>query len=335
LDGPLRRDLITGTYSVTISGANGTASGLDTTFISGILGSANQFTLCQFTPSAPLLPNTEYTAVLVGNNTSGFFFGTDRRFEGLTGYTSPSGFKQTSSGINTGVTSGFIQVAHPYNSTTQTNQYDAATGKNDVYTITIVSGHNTVARQGMAVSGFKYKWSQASTPGEFDVTVSGTNDRHVLPNGLQIDFKGTFASGEIHTLATYIPQLLTSSFIWKFSTGAVTSFATPPAEPDNISVVVDETDEGGFGVSTAAIVSGSEFYVINSEPAHLEYDVSTGTAFVRLQFNKPLLSGVYPITNVQVQSTPLLGLPTPVAASDISPLRLETSGAFLKIYLPV
>jgi hypothetical protein len=298
------------------------------------MGASGNLVLCQFAPSAALLPNTEYTAVLIGDDSVGLFYGGDRRFEGLTSWTSPSGFTQTSSGINTGVTSGFIQVAHPYSKTIQTNQYDAATGYNDTYTITITSGHNTVARQGMAVSGFKYEWSQASSPGTFSATVSGTEDRHNLGNGLQIDFNGTFASGEVHQLDVYIPQPMATSQVWKFSTGAISQFGTPPVEPGNIAVVIDETADGGFGVDTVAQVSGAQFYVVGSTPAHLAYDITTSLAYIQLEFNKNIATDNLNVGNVAVTSTPTLGIPTPEAASTITPTHLEVSGRYLKIYLP-
>jgi len=334
LDGPLRRDQVAGSYTVMISGANGTPSGLDTGYVSGLMGTGGNLALLQFAPKVALLPNTEYTAVLIGDDSVGLFYGGDRRFEGLTSYTSPSGFVQTSSGINTGSTSGFIRVAHPYSKTLATSKYEAATGFNDTYTIAITSGHNTVARQGMAVSGFKYQWSQSSRTGAYDVTVSGSSDRHNFGNGLQIDFYGTFASGEVHQLSVYAPKPMAASQVWKFSTGAISQFDTPPTVPGNISVVIDETAGGGFGVDTLAQLSGSQFYVIGSDPAHLEFDVATSTTYIELQFNKPISSGVHAVGNVEVTSTPLLGIPTPTAAAAVTPTRLETSGAFLKIFLP-
>ena len=334
LDGPLRRDRVPGTFSISISGANGTASGLDTSYVSGLMGQDGYYVLCQFSPTAPLLSNTEYQAVLVGDDSTGLIIEGVRRFEGLTSWTSPSGFVQTSSGINTGATSGFVHVVNPYSKTLETSLYDSSTGYNDTYTITITSGHNVNAVQGTAISGFKYQWVQASTAGTNAEIVSGTTDVHNLGNGLTVNFRGTFASGEIHQLDVYIPRPLAVTQIWKFSTGEISQFGTPPVEPQPISVVIDETADGGFGVSTSETVSGTRFYVINSEPAHLEYDVATSTSFIRLQFNKVLSSGIYAVGNVDVSSTPLLGLPARAAASTITPSRLETSGAFLKIYLP-
>jgi hypothetical protein len=334
LDGPLRRDQVAGTYTVTVSGANGTASGLDPSYVSGLMGSGGDLVLLEFAPANPLLPNTEYTAVLIGNDASSLFYGGDRRYEGLTSYTSPSGFIQTSSGINTGVTSGFVRVAHPYSRTVQSSQYDSATGYNDTYTITITSGHNTVARQGMAVSGFKYQWSIASSAGTYDVTVSGSTDRHNLGNGLQVDFNGTFASGEVHKLDVYIPQPMAASQVWKFSTGAISQFGTPPVEPQPIAVVIDETAEGGFGVDTIQQVSGGQFYVVGSTPANLAYDVNTSLAYIQLEFNKTIATDNLNVGNVEVKTTPLLGIPTPAAASTITPTHLEVSGKYLKIYLP-
>ena len=287
-----------------------------------VIGTANQYVYAQFAPSRPLLPNTEYTAVLIGNDADDLFYGSERRFEGLTSYTSPSGF------ICTGDTSGFIQVVHPYSKTLQTSEYNSTTGQNDTYTITITSGHSVGGTR------FEYTWSQASTPGTYPAIVSGTTDRHSYGNGLQVDFDGIFATGEVHELNVYIPQPLATSYIWKFVTGEITQFTTPPSEPAAISVVVDNTAEGGFTVSTETQISGTRFYVVDSSPAHLEYDISAGLSYIQLEFNKTLGSGIYGVGNVEVTSTPLLGIPTPTAASGITPTRLVTSGKYLKIYLP-
>ena len=330
LDGPLRRDRCTGTYQVLISGTSGMATAESVLGGSGIV-------LGRFTPDYPLNPNTTYVAVVVGNNASGILPAGDRRFLGITSYTSPSGFAQSGvinySGITpslSGATSGYIEVAQPYSKTLQTNQYNSSTGLNDIYTITIVSG------TGNLEPGFKYKWSKASSGGTFTATVSGADlsDRHNLGDGLQIDFNGPFTSGEIHTLNTYIPKPLALSITWKFSTGEITSYGTIPTQPGAISVVIDETAGGGWGVSTVAQTSGAQFYVIDSNPVHLEYDVATGLSYIELQFNKSISSGVYAVSNVALTCTPLLGIPAPVASSGITPTRLETSGAYLKIYLP-
>lgn len=332
LDGALRRDQIVGAYSTTISGANGVASGIGDAL--AFLASSG-LVLLQFAPGQPLLPNTEYTAVLIGDDNAGLFFGGLRRFEGLTSYTSASGFAQ--SGVAPGVTSGFIKVAHPYSKTLETGEHVSATGQNDTYTITIVSGSNTQAVQGTAVSGFKYQWSQSSTPGTFSVTVSGSSDRNNLGNGLQIDFNGTFASGEVHELKVYIPKPLATSHVWKFSTGAIGLFTTPPVEPENIAVVIDETEAGGFGVDTTTELSGSQLFVVSTCPANLDYAVDEGIPFLSIEFNKVLNSGVWDPANVSVKSQPLLGIGAEPGLlsvqATVSPAMLETSGVFLKIWL--
>lgn len=317
LDGPLQRVKIEGTFGIAVSGTSGMADAESYLGGSGLV-------LAQFTPDEPLRPNTEYTAVLVGDDAESLIPAGNRRFLGLTSYTSPSGFALSGAGA----TSGFVEVVHPYSRTIQTNQYSANTGLNDIFTITITSGSSS--------RGFKYEWSKASSPGTFSAVVSGTTDRHNLGDGLQIDFNGTFASGEVHQLNTYIPLVLAASVTWKFNTGTVESYDAPPSEPGAISVVIDETEGGGFGVETATITSGEQFYVVGSTPSHLQYDVSTGLAYIELEFNKALNSGVYSPSgvNLEITSTPLLGLPTPEAASGITPSRLETSGKYLKIYLP-
>ena len=330
LDGALRRDQIEGNYSVSISGANGVVSGIGDA--AAFLASSG-LVLLQFAPGQPLLPNTEYSAVLIGDDNAGLFYGSSRRFEGVTSYTSPSGFA-ISGGV--GVPTGFISVAHPYSKTIQTSEYVAGTGQNDTYTITIVSGSNTQAVQGTAVSGFKYTWSQASTPGTYSATVSGTSDRHNLGNGLQIDFNGTFTSGDIHQLDVYIPKPLAVSYVWKFSTGAITSFATPPVEPENIAVVIDETAAGGYGVDTTTELSGSQLYVISTCPENLDYAIDEGIPYIAFEFNKVLTSGLWDPANVSVKTTPLLGIgvePSEFSASTVSAAMLETSGAWLKIWL--
>jgi hypothetical protein len=190
--------------------------------------------------------------------------------------------------------------------------------------------------EGTAAFGFKYQWSQASTPGTFSATVSGTSDRHNLGNGLQIDFNGTFASGEIHQLGVYIPKPLATSHVWKFSTGSITSFATPPVEPENIAVVIDDTAAGGFGVETTTQLSGSQLFVVSTCPANLDYAVDEGIPYIAIEFNKVLNSGFYDPANVSIKTTPLLGIgvePSAFSASTISAAQLETSGVWLKIWL--
>ena len=290
LGGPLRRDKVEGSYTLLISGT----SGLDTA--EDVMGTSNQLMLARFTPAGALLPNTEYTAILLGNDNSSILNNVQRTFPGVTSFTSSSGFTQN--GVLPGITSGFIEVVTPYNRITQTNQYNAITGQNDLYTITIVSGN------GNATSGFKYTWSKASSTGTYAVTVSGATDRHNLGDGIQIDFTQPFASGEVHQLKTYIPKPLAVTVIWSFSTGEITQFSSPPVTPPNISVVIDETEGGGFGVDTIAQVSGTRFYVINSDPTHLEYDVDTGLSYITLEFNKPILSGVYDVCLLYTSPSP-------------------------------
>lgn len=325
LDGPLRRERVEGSFGLLISGTSGLATAED------VIGlSTSGLMLARFTPSVPLTPNTQYTCVLVGDDVGDLDTTSTLRFQGLTSYTSPSGFTRIAQGPNVGATSGYIQVVLPYSKTLQTNQYSSVTGQNDTYTITITSGTDD------GTWGFQYIWSKASSPGNFTATVSGANneDRHFYGDGLAVDFNGTFASGEIFTLNTYIPKPLAISYVWKFDTGTVSEFGTPPTEQPEISVVIDESTDGGWSVSTTEETSGAQFYVVSSDPAHLDYDEAVGLSYISLKFNKTLTSGDYAVSNVDVSSTPTLQLPAREAPTTITPTRLETSGYYLKIYLP-
>lgn len=323
LDGPLRRDRCDGTYSLLISGT----SGLDTA--ESAIGTAGQLMLARFTPSYPLLPNTTYTAVLVGDDSD---VTSDLRFPGMTSFTSPSGFIQ--SGVLPGITSGYVEIVTPYSKTLQTNQYNSTTGQNDTYTITITSGHS-VYGQPQYEKGFKYQWSKASSPGTYSAVVSGTTDRHNFGDGLQVDFVGTFASGEVHELNTYIPKPLALSLTWAFSTGEIESYATPPSDVDVISVVIDNTATGGLSIDTT-VDDSERLYVVSTFPTNLDYAVYEGLPYIAFEFNKTLLSGFYDPTQVTVKTTPLLGIgvePSAFADTTIDAAQLETSGKWLKVWL--
>lgn len=315
LDGPLRRDRVEGDFNLFISGT----SGLDTA--ESIIGSGQPYVIGRFIPSVPLNPNTTYVVVILGDDGSVFVNDNERRFGGVTSYTSPSGFISTAP-----PTSGFIQVVRPYSRTLETSVYDATTGFNDTYTITITSGSGPY--------GFKYEWNKLSSPGNFNAIVSGTTDVHDLGDGLRINFQGTFALGEIYELNTYIPQPLPSSTVWSFSTGDVLQYDTPPEEPPCISLIIDNTDDGGLVVDTTTdATSGTQFYVVGSDPANLDYDIDPNLGFIELEFNENILSGVYDVSNVEVTTTPILGISGSITPVTIVPTRLETSGKFLRIIL--
>jgi hypothetical protein len=325
LDGPLRRDRCLGSFDLLISGTSGLATA------ESVMGGAGNFTLARFTPSAPLLPNTEYTAVVMGDDAGTYLNATDRRFPGVTSYTSPSGFIQ--SGVLPGITSGFIEVINPYNKTLQTNQYNPSTGLNDVYTITITSGSSLSGP--LLGKGFKYTWSQASSPGTYSAETSGTSDVHAFGDGLKVKFNNTFALGEVHELNTYIPKPLELSVVWKFSTGEIESFSTPPVESSVMSVVIDETSNGGYGVDTT-IVDSERMYVVSTIPENLDYAVIQNIPYLALEFNKPFASGLHDPLKVSVSTTPLLGLgvePEAFGSTAITPSQLETSGNWLFIWM--
>lgn len=312
LDGALRRDQIEGTFDIYISG-QAQASGVT---VSGNLGTVASVVTAIFTPSQPLNKNTEYTAVLVGDDALDYITA-DRRFPGITSLTSEPAF----SGVSP---SGTITVVEPYSRTLETSLYDATSGYNDTFTITITSGSGADGKE-------KWTWEQSSSPGVYSTTSSGT-EVHTLRDGLKITMDGKFVAGETFTLDTYIPRPLANTVVWSFNTGDVDSFTTPPTTPDEISLVIDDTADGGLAVSTEASAS-ERLYVVETWPPNLDYDVDARLPYILMKFNKPLQSGVYDVDNVTITDTPLLGIPMPAAPTVRTPSLLETSGYWLKIWL--
>lgn len=311
LDGPLRRDKIEGTYDIHISG-HAQASGI---MYPGYIG-GNNLVIGLFTPDAPLNAMTEYTAVLLGHNSTEYIT-SDRRFPGITTFTSPSGF------ISSAV-SGFIVVTEPYNGTLQTSEYDSSTGQNDTYTVTITSGTS-------AAGVTKYTWSKASSPGSF-ASIAATDETQTFGHGLHLEFVGSFNAGETFTLPVFIPIPLAETFVWKFHTGQITEYATPPVVPQVQSIAIDNTVEGGHTFDSVAASAG-ELYVVSSWPPQLDYDVSANLPYIQIEFNKELQSGVYIFENASISTTPLLGLPVALDPEDFSPSLVEASGRYLTIWL--
>lgn len=314
LDGPLRRDNIEGTFDIYVSG-QAQASGVTT---AGNLGVDGTYVIGLFTPSAPLNANTTYTAVIAGDDNIDFLTA-DRRYPGVTTWTSASGFSLTPAAA----TSGAISVLTPYQRNLQTNIYNASTGYNDTYTVTVTSGTGPYQTA--------FSWSKASSVGTYAFTVSGT-EAIDFGYGLTTQFTGPFETGEVFELATYIPLPLLESVTWSFDTGTVSSYATPPSTPPAVSIVIDDTATGGIGVGTSTNGVG-QLRVISTWPPALDYDVDAQLPYISIEFNKTLTAGAISFDEVTVQTTPLLGLPTVQSPLGITPSMIETSGRFMTIWL--
>lgn len=291
IDGATVRARISGSFSVAASGTN---------------------SVLTFAPANPLDPSTIYEAVLLGS---------DADAVGLVSWTSSGTFALSG-------TAGAspIAVAAPYSRTSRTTLYDPATGHNDVYTVTVVSG----------ALGPTWTWSQASAP--TDVYPFSGRGTFRLGNDLQIaiDPSGAYFPGDVYTLDVYVPVPLSTTAVWSFVTSELDA-ATPPTVPTPGPIVVD-VNGGGLVVSPAPSIVANPLRVVATYPENLEYAVPSGLQAIVIQFNKDLrqdlvVSGIITAADVPIILSPLLGLPNVYTNPSFVPSGLEVSGAYLKIWL--
>jgi hypothetical protein len=308
LDGPLRRDRVPGVLALHTSG-NPVASGVDPTLIG-----TNATIYALWTPSVPLNRNTEYSVVLVGDDSLEWST-SDLTFPGVTTWTS----NQTFSGLQP--CSGVVQVVQSYNRITQTSLYNSTTNYNDTFTITITSGTGSNG-------DCKFTWNKASSPGDYPaVNISGQT--HNFGDGLICRLEGFFQVNEAYSIDTYIPQPLVSTYVWRFVTGEL-NFTEPPTEPAVPSLVIDYTDTG-IGISTTTTTE--PLRLVRALPYEHAYGVQPNIGRIQLEFNKPLMPGSITASDINIAAGPLLNLPNIGSASNITPSGIEISGVYLNIYL--
>lgn len=308
VDGPLRRDRIDGDYDLFFSGTAG-VSGLAA---SGTIGTSGVVVYLQFTPSEPLQPNTDYQAVLVGDDLSGSFLEGSGRYLGLTSWTSDAQFAQ--SGV---ASSGTLEVRSSYDRILPTALYDSDTGYNDTYTVTITSGHPDGAP--------KFTWEKASSAGTFSGQGAGIHD---VGDNLTFEFEGRTVAGQVYTLDVYTPKPLEDTFVWTFNTSELDA-VTPPSVPTPGDTLIDNSG-GGFVITET---SDDPLVVVAAYPEHLEYAVRADLPAVVLEFNKPLASGVINPSGILIELSPLAGMPNVTANDSFYPSGVEVSGKYLKLWL--
>jgi len=309
IDGPLRRDRVPGTYDMFFSGE----AGISGVTASGIIGISGTVMYLQFTPSVPLAPNTAYEALLVGDNLAGTYLEGSGRYLGPTTWTSDAEFTQSGT-----ASSGIAQVNSSYDRILPTTLFDEDTGYNDTYTVTIISGNPDGSPD--------FTWSKESSAGTYSSDGGGI---HSLGSNLTFEFVGLTITGQVYTLETYIPKPLETTYSWRFVTSELDA-STPPVVVTPGDTVIDSSG-GSFIIQPS---TDGPLKVIDSYPENLEYAVISELGYIRLQFNKPLAQGVYAVGNVDITSTPLLGLPTSEPPTSIIPGSLEVSGVYLTIHLP-
>lgn len=311
IDGVLARDRVPGTYDVFFSGAQG-VSGVGPN-ISGAIGVSGTAVYLQFTPSVPLNPNTEYQAVLMGDDIAGTYLEGSGRYLGVTSWTSASEFTQSGT-----ASSGALGVVSSYDRILPTSEYDSDTGYNDRYTVTITSGHPNGAP--------KFTWQKASSVGTFPSEGAGLHD---LGDNLLVQFSGNIQAGQVYTLDVYTPKPLETTYVWKFVTSELDA-STPPSVPTPGDVVIDESG-GGFVV---APVSDDPLVLVQTYPDNLDYAIREDLPAVVFEFNTELASGVTPdVSGILVHLSPLAGMPNITVNDSFYPSGIEVSGKYLKLWL--
>jgi hypothetical protein len=152
---------------------------------------------------------------------------------------------------------------------------------------------------------------------------------HDLGEGLTFEFSGVFISGEQYDLDVYIPQPLARSYAWSFSTSEI-SGSIPPIFPVEPSLIIDLTPDGGTAPTTDGDVP---LAVLRTWPEDLAYGVRNDLPMIMLEFNKVLTSGSLDIDKLHIQCTPILGMPNYSGTGSITPIIVEYSGVFLKLWL--
>ena len=304
IDGAVFRERIEGTYRVYTSGLP-PVSGIVT---SGALGVDGSLIIAEFLPAVPLNAYTEYTIVVVGEEAISWST-SSRVFPGVTSWTSEGTFAPS------GSAAGLITVLTPYTRTLPTAIWVSGTDYNDTYSIIISSGSD--------IGAPAFTWEQIS---DGDIFTGEGQGPHDLGEGLTFLFSGVFVSGEQYDLDVYIPQPLELNYIWKFTTSDV-SGNTPPVQPIEPTLIIDQTPGGGFG----PVSSASDVLLVNSVPAQMDYGVPATLPYILLEFNTTL-SGV-DVSGLTISQSPLLGMPNISGGGTISPISVEVSGKFLKLWL--
>lgn len=312
IDGVVERDRVPGDYNIYLSGA----SGFTTLTASGYIGTS-QTVLCEFVPSVPFNAETQYTAVLVGDDESNLLFGSGR-YLGVTSWTSNAEFSLTSGAA----TSGGLIVETSYDRILPTSEYISATGYNDTYHVTITS----VDTDGIPT----FSWSKASG-GSYSGQGLGIHD---LGNNLTFSFSGTIAANQKYSLDVYIPKPLEETYTWQFTTAQLNA-VSPPATPTPGNVVIDNTG-GGLVVTT---YDETPLQLMRTWPENYEYAVVSGLPLIVLEFNKVLrddlvTSGIITTEDFPINIQPLAGMPNVVSnQGTIYPSGVEVSGKYIKLWL--
>lgn len=316
IDGPVVRERIPGDFEIYLSGTGGLQ-----TLTSGQIGVSGTIVWGQFTPSVPLKPNTQYEAVIVGDDfPSGYLEGSGR-YLGITSWTSDAQFAQSGT-----ATSGTITVQTSYDRILPTNIYDSTTGYMDTYTITITSGHKTGQP--------KFTWEKESSVGTYSAEGSGIHD---VGDNLTFLINGETLAGQVYTLDVFIPRPLEETYTWTFTTSELDASA-PPTTPIPESVIIDET-AGGTVLTPTTSTSIDNLYIVDSWPVEWEYAVIQDLPVIILEFNKVLdpylvTSGIIGTDDFPITLSPLMGMPNlEVETQTVYPASLEISGIYLKLWM--
>jgi hypothetical protein len=304
IDGAIFRERVNGTYRVYTSGLP-PVSGI---VISGTLGTSGSVVLAEFIPDVPLNAYTQYTAVVVGEEALDWST-SSKVFPGVTSWTSAATFTPS------GTVSGLVTVLTPYTRTLPTAFYTSGSGYNDTYTLIISSGST--------VGAPKFTWEQESLGSIYPSEGQGPHD---LGEGLTFEFSGVFISGEQFSLDVYVPKPLEDNYVWSFTTSDI-SGSTPPTQPVEPQLIIDQTPGGGFG----PVESVPDITIVDSIPDQMAYGVPSTLPYILLELNT-LVSGVDP-AGVLITQTPLLGMPNVSGGGTITPTTIEISGNFLKLWL--
>lgn len=307
VDGAVIRERIEGTYRIYTSGLP-PSSGIIT---SGYLAVSGSAVFAEFIPNAPLNSYTVYSAIIAGEDASSWLTTTAKIFPGVTSWTSAAAFTPS------GTASGIVTVVTSYTRTLPTILHNTATGYNDRYTLIITSGST--------VGAPKFTWEQDSDGTTYPTSGVGPHD---LGEGLTFQLSGTFVTSEQYNLDVYIPQPLAGSVAWSFSTSEI-SGSVPPLLPVEPSLIIDLTPGGG----SAPITGDVPLAIVNTWPEDLAYGVRNDLPMIQLEFNKVLVSGSLDITKLHIQCTPLLGMPSYSGTGSITPVLVEYSGIYLKLWL--
>ena len=308
IDGAIIRERIDGTFRLYTSGLPPT-SGIVT---SGYLGVDGSLVIAEFIPDVPLNAYTVYSAILAGEDASSWLTTTAKIFPGITSWTSEAQFT-----VPNGA-SGIVNVLTSYTRTLPTTIHGPSTGYNDTYSLVIMSGSTEGAPQ--------FIWEQISNGYFYTGEGRGPHD---LGEGLTFEFSGVFISGEQYDLDVYIPQPLARSYAWSFSTSEI-SGSIPPIFPVEPSLIIDLTPDGGTAPTTDGDVP---LAVLRTWPEDLAYGVRNDLPMIMLEFNKVLTSGSLDIDKLHIQCTPILGMPNYSGTGSITPIIVEYSGVFLKLWL--